>query len=286
MGFLSKAIVASTLNPSERTVRDRILRLIQRKEGTSPYTALSLLKAHAAFQIGVCLSLRNDRYVSYASVGLGITRTIISPDLITACTIPNTMHPYCKVDTPEQFPMNAAEDADIWLFPLEDAAPEHPCHVFLLIVENGSPTFNPTGFACIVATVRKALLPSSREEAATTPPEPFVGSADSSLIPTRESVESSISEYYKEHPVFQGIVLELPTHEDERDLALRQLDQMVSSLGVVIRLNNTRDLALFPQEMDRELIVHRLVKSLGVLCPRSLEADSPERAFAILESFW
>jgi hypothetical protein len=286
MGFLSKAIVASTLNPAERTVRDRILRLIQRKEGTSPYTALSLLKAHAAFQIGVCLSLRNDRYVSYASVGLGITRTIISPELITACTIPNTIPPYCKIDRPEEFPVNIAEDADIWLFPLEDTAPEAPCHVFLLIVENGSSAFNPTGFACIVATVRKALLPSSREEAATTPPEPFAQNTDSSLVPTREGVENSVGDYCKQHPAFQGIVLELPTDEDGRSLALRQLDQMVSSLGVVIRLNKTRDLALFPQEMDRELIVHRLVKSLGVLCPRSFEADSPERAFAILESFW
>jgi hypothetical protein len=86
--------------------------------------------------------------------------------------------------------------------------------------------------------------------------------------------------------VFQGIVLELPTDEDGRNRALRQLDQMVSSLGIVIRLNNIRDLALFPQDIDRELIVHRLVKSLGVLCPRSFETDSPERAFVVLESFW
>jgi hypothetical protein len=284
MGLLSRAIAVSTLNPAEKTVRDRILRLIQRKEGTSPYTALSLLKARAAFQVGVCLALRNNRYVSYASVGLGITRTIISQKLIAACVMPNTLPRYCKVAAPEQFPLNVDRDAAIWLFPLEETGNEEPCRVLLLIIESGSSAFNPAGFACIVDTVRKALLPAADEKTATTPPAPFAENVDSATL-TRERVENSICEYCKQHPVFQGMVLELPALEDGRNHALRQLDQMVSSLGVVIPLSKTRDLALFPQDIDRELIVHRLVKSLGVLCPRSFEADSLERAFVVLESF-
>ncbi|MDR3303748.1 MAG: hypothetical protein LBS86_04990 [Treponema sp.] len=285
MGLLSKAVAVSGLNPAEKALRDRILRLAQREEGTSPYTALSLLKAYAAFDIGICLSLKDDAYVSYAAVGLGIERTVIPARLFAAYT---ARKPYHRVDDPKRFPVKTDANTGMWVFPLDDEAPGQ---FFFLLTESGSPLFKPAGVAGIVADVRQALLPAAGEGVVTMQPAPIVAvnavAPDEmpGLFATRESIAHRIREYHREHAVFQGIVLEFPA-QDGRNLPQQQLIRVVSSLGTVIHLNQTRDLILLPQEADRELMVHRLVKSLGALCPRAFEANTPERALTILEAFW
>jgi hypothetical protein len=109
----------------------------------------------------------------------------------------------------------------------------------------------------------------------------------------RDRIKDSVAEYHASHAVFQAIVLELPPRPVAAYDTRQRLASMVSPLGIVIPLNGactddaytTRDLALFPCEIDRELIIHRLAKSLGVVSPRSFQADSPERALALLEPF-
>jgi hypothetical protein len=115
---------------------------------------------------------------------------------------------------------------------------------------------------------------------------------------TRDRIKDSVAEYHASHTVFQAIVFELPSRNVAAYDTRQRLASMVSLLGIVIPLNDAytsgartdgacaaRDLALFPREIDRELIIHRLAKSLGVVSPRSFEADSPERVLALLEPF-
>jgi hypothetical protein len=105
---------------------------------------------------------------------------------------------------------------------------------------------------------------------------------------TRDRIKDSIAEYHASHNVFQAIVFELPLCGIEAYDTRKRLASMVSPLGIVIPLNSAhvaRDLALFPNEIDRELVIHRLTKSLGVVSPRSFKANSPEHALALLEPF-
>ncbi|MDR2419124.1 MAG: hypothetical protein LBD79_08715 [Treponema sp.] len=105
---------------------------------------------------------------------------------------------------------------------------------------------------------------------------------------TRDGIEAGVVAYHASHTVFQAIVFELPLYHDAAYDTRKRLASMVSSLGIVIPLNSApvaRDLALFPRKIDCELVIHRLVKSLGVVSPRSFEANSPEHALALLEPF-
>jgi hypothetical protein len=120
-------------------------------------------------------------------------------------------------------------------------------------------------------------------------------STDSAEAPlTRNLIKRRISEFHTRHAVFQGMVLELPWYPPIGDApigdssvgdARQQLATMVSLLGMAIDLGAGRVLVLFPREIDRQLIAHRLAKSLGAVSPRSFEADSPEHALALLEPF-
>jgi hypothetical protein len=60
---------------------------------------------------------------------------------------------------------------------------------------------------------------------------------------------------------------------------------MVSSFGSAITLPSRNTLILFPASLDRELIAHRLSKSLHRSCVCSFAADNPDSAFAVIQPF-
>ncbi|MDR1398327.1 MAG: hypothetical protein LBJ41_00170 [Treponema sp.] len=106
--------------------------------------------------------------------------------------------------------------------------------------------------------------------------------------PLGDRVKDSVAEYHASHTVFQAAVFELPLCHAAAYDTRKRLATMLSSLGILIPLSSkyiVRDLVLFPDEIDRELVIHRLTKSLGVMSPQSFEANSPEYALALLEPF-
>ncbi|MDR1324524.1 MAG: hypothetical protein LBK00_00625 [Treponema sp.] len=121
----------------------------------------------------------------------------------------------------------------------------------------------------------KAILKASLEDRAET-------------LLARNRIKDSIAGYHANHTVFQAIVFELPLCSVAAYDTRKRLASMVSPLGIVIPLNSAhvaRDLVIFSNEIDRELVIHQLAKSLGVMSPRSFEANSPEYALTLIEPF-
>lgn len=307
MGLLHKIASKSIseLDDMGKILRDRILQLAQK--GVSPYTVLSLLKAYGSFRIGICLSLANDQYVGYASVGLGIEKTHIPLERMPA---PLTRTPqiereeaprkiYYKIEAPEMLSIKAIDSqADAWVFPLDD---REPCKSILLLVAEENVQFNPQIIARLLSDIRKvliqkqevqevleSLIPKQEKGAKLVQLETAVQECILDKTAITKEVKNTIIKYQKIHPSFQGIILESPhiLEEGEKNHFGVHISQMVTSFGSVIPLSPARSLVLFQKSMDRELIAHRLSKSLGLILVLDFEADTAEGAFAVISPCW
>jgi hypothetical protein len=88
----------------------------------------------------------------------------------------------------------------------------------------------------------------------------------------------------KGRPGFQGIVLSPP--EDTGAAAFtRQVSAMVHSFGTALPLASAGSLILFDVSKDRELICHRITKTLGVRALFNFAADSPKDAYQLIQPY-
>ncbi|MDR0496866.1 MAG: hypothetical protein LBH42_04560 [Treponema sp.] len=87
-------------------------------------------------------------------------------------------------------------------------------------------------------------------------------------------VKDQITQYHLDFATFNCILFE--TQEDEKDLFCKKLAEMIKHTGIVIPLLTGRPLILLPPFMDRELIAHRLSKTLNTKPLLSFEATNPE----------
>jgi hypothetical protein len=92
-------------------------------------------------------------------------------------------------------------------------------------------------------------------------------------------VKNDIRAYHRVNPSFQGIVLENGGDVPDNTAG------MISSFGIAIALPSRNTLILFPPSLDRELIAHRLSKSLHRTCVCTFTADNPDSAFAVIQPF-
>jgi hypothetical protein len=101
-----------------------------------------------------------------------------------------------------------------------------------------------------------------------------------------KAVLNALQNYWRLNPSFQGIVLEGPKTpgEAEFELFFDAAASMASSVGRAVPLPSKNILILFPQAPDRELLTHRLVKSLRTRALASFEAKSPGEAFSRIQS--
>jgi hypothetical protein len=86
-----------------------------------------------------------------------------------------------------------------------------------------------------------------------------------------------IREYHKNQPSFQGIVLNIPFDP--------KISRMLSDLGAAFSLSPENTLALIPGALDRELLAHRLSKSLNAPVLFQFQADDPGRALDLLKPY-
>jgi hypothetical protein len=89
--------------------------------------------------------------------------------------------------------------------------------------------------------------------------------------------EYEIREYHKNQPSFQGIVLKIAFDQ--------KLSRMLSGLGAAGFLSPENTLVLIPETVDRELLAHRLSKSLNAQVLYQFEADDPGKALDLLEPY-
>ena len=327
MGLLSRAADRTVLLPLDemgQALQERIRRLPQNK--TTPYTALSLLKAYGAFQAGICLSLKNDIYSSYASVGIGIEKISIPREKIWSREIASKK--YFRFDSEQSIGMKNRKDNFIyWVFPLQadilsasaDNNTEPWAALVILAVADSAEShsaeansaFNPQSVSVILEGISdKLLMQTSHKSSEATPeadsekevPEES-GSAESiSGEPSSEgtgTLEGRIAQYHKMYANFNCIILENPCRAGEPEYNsaennsgdkaskanfCKRVSDMISMTGTVIPLSSLCPLILFPAAMDRELIAHRLSKSLDTRPLMSFEANSPENVLNQINS--
>jgi hypothetical protein len=271
MGLLSKAVIKVNpeLDEMGKVLRDRILRLPSAK--TSPDTALSLLKAYGSFQTGICFFLFRDFYESYASTGARVNKLRIPKDKIK---IPAGKEGFYRPDDPDLFSGLFVPKGYPWLFFLDN---EKPRKHILLIIEDGVSLFNPDAMAKILPEIREVL---------TLPPEyePAPRAAEEDILPDQKQsgTADEIRQYHSSHASFQGIILEIPQGENGETAAdfSEKVFRMISAFGSVSSLPAGNCMALFPETIDRELLAHRLSKSLKTRMLYHFQADDPGMAMA------
>jgi hypothetical protein len=100
-----------------------------------------------------------------------------------------------------------------------------------------------------------------------------------------QGISGVIQEYHKDHPFFQGIVLEMPASYDSSSLFSENVGKIISSLGSVCPLPARFCLILIPDTLDSELLSHRLARSFETGSPLQFRADSLDKAVKLLHSY-
>ena len=293
-----------SLDEMGKALSERIGRLS--KQSSTPYTALSLLKAYGAFQTGICLTLKNDVYTSYTSLGLGVGQ--ISIPLEKILSKERNQIPYFRLDatgephfdnsTPQEpggssgIKSFAQEGFSYWIFPLDlsklNTAEPWREIMILGVSDTANTNFNPRSiFNVILNTADKFLIGGERS----------IADSSEEIKPTdiysrqfcsvdTDTLKEKITEYYRIHSDFNCILLEIPVFPDEEERTgfCKRISKMLSLTGTVLSLPDSRPLILLPKMIDRELIAHRLSKSLNTKILKSFEADSPENVFSQISS--
>jgi len=260
------------LDEMGKALRERLGRLPQKK--TTPHTALSLLKAYGAFQTGFCLSLKEGRYSSYASVGLGIEKFSVPQNALwSEAKARDKYFKFRFQKSPEA--KSSAKNLMYWAFPLDASIhnTKEPWEAIMILGTLESSGFNPEPVSAILDEVAdKMILPENKKAA----------EQDSGEAALNQSlIEEKINQFHQMHLEFNCIVLEKPAMETT---FCERVSAMVDHLGAVIPLPSDRPLILFPAMMDRELIAHRLSKTLNTKVLLSFEASNPEKALIRIDS--
>lgn len=98
------------------------------------------------------------------------------------------------------------------------------------------------------------------------------------------SLDEGIVNFHRLHSDFHCIVLEKPLPAENNDNFFEKVSAMIAKLGSVVLLPSGRALVMLPHALDRELISHRLSRSLNTSAILSFEAGSPENAINRIKS--
>ena len=151
MGLLAKASQIFELDNTVEKIINRISRIP--KELNSPYNTLYLLKIYCSFESGICLSLENDNYVEYTSVGLGVGKKTVLENLVFS-EERSTLPCFEFSDAEEKRKLNLMDHStDIWCFPFDEAQPWNA----VLIIGNTDSSFNKLVLAKLLKLVQKNL---------------------------------------------------------------------------------------------------------------------------------
>ena len=278
------------LDEMGKALRERLIRLPQKK--STPYTILSLLKAYGAFQTGMCLSLKNGAYYSYASIGLGIEKMSFPRETIWFSE--KARDRYFKLDSRKSLNVeNAEKNISYWVFPLDSSRgePAAPWEAVMILGAQDSSGFNPEPVSTILEDVSDKLLLQARQGAAepdsgeTAPEETWTETPDQVKSHT---LEEEITLFHQTNLDFSCIVLENPgtaeSNSGEKAGFCKKVSAVIGNAGTVVPLPSDRPLILLPIVMDRELIAHRLSKTLNTRPLLSFESNNPENVFTRIDS--
>ena len=262
------------LDEMGKALRERLGRLPQKK--TTPHTALSLLKAYGAFQTGFCLSLKEGRYSSYASVGLGIEKFSVPQNALwSEAKAKDKYFKFRFQKSPET--KSNKKDFVYWAFPLDASIHniKKPWEAIMILGTPEFSDFNPEPVSAILDEVADKMIPPEYHKAA----GPNFG--NTAMNQNLNLIEEKLTQFHQMHLEFNCIVLERPVAENN---FCERVSAMVDLTGTVIPLLFDRPLILLPIMLDRELIAHRLSKTLNTKVLLSFEASNPEKALIRIDS--
>ena len=123
----------------------------------------------------------------------------------------------------------------------------------------------------------------SVEEKISIPATPEQSSGGTAAV--NNHLEEQIAQYHRVYADFNCILLDFPEPAvgNKADFC-KTVSEMMTQSGTVIPLTSGRPLILLPVVKDRELIVHRLTKSLKTKELLSFEANSPENVLHRINS--
>ena len=287
-----------SLDDMGKALKERIGRLS--RNSSTPYTALSLLKAYSAFQTGICLSLQSGIYSSYTSVGLGIDKISIPCEKIWSEEKAGL--PFFRLDSASkgenQEIISGHDNLCYWIFPLGGEAfakgenSRRPWTEIMIlgvhITEGTNSDFNPEYISAIVKGSSEKFLTGTEKHAG----EPVVVNIpagkeygkDEAEIPI--ALKEKIAEYHRIHADFNCILLDIPESSDDDDKSgfLKNVSKMLNMTGTVLSLGKGYPLILLPKMYDLELITHRISRSLNIKPLKTFEASSPENVFNQIKS--
>ena len=272
MGLLGRVIGNSSLalDPMGTALSLRLQSLPTNEH--TPYTALSLLKTFFSFQYALLCSLDDAAYTSYAFIGLEHGSFTMDRDLLFS---KETMHhPYFLLDPKDLPPMEGmVASLAHWAFPLgsDKEHDEDPWEAFL-IIGTDEKDFLPELLALLLNNVEDKMLLGSK----------------SGFDLSNSTLKSRLQQFQNEHGAFHCILFE--NYETESDgtgaSTYDLLSAMVPTLGMVIPLPDERPLILLPKKIDRDLVVHRLSKSINSQALDSFEAAGINGALNRITAFY
>jgi hypothetical protein len=111
--------------------------------------------------------------------------------------------------------------------------------------------------------------------------------APSPLKGTDEAVREALLNYGLNNQAYQGIVLDMPKDagQDKAERYFSLVSFMVASFGNAIRLPSNCALILLPGTRDRQLIGHRLARTLRTNALADFEAENTDQALSRIQSF-
>jgi len=218
---------------------------------------------------------------------------------------------YFKIE-PQNLPEieNAEKNSVYWVFPLDsspdlsaqdsskDPSPDlsPPWQAIMILGVQDSSDFNPKPVSALLEDVTDKILFRSNQNTVeqdsgeTTPVDNSGDSSTESHEQKKSNIlEDEIALFHRMNLDFSCIVLENPDTAGESDSAgkagfCEKVSAMLDKMGTVVPLPLGRVLILLPIVMDRELIVHRLSKTLNSRPLLSFEANNPENVFTRIDS--
>ena len=267
----------SSLDEMGQALGERIRRL--EEGGTTPFTALNLLKAYAAFQTGICLSLKDGVYTAHTSVGMDSENISVPENGIWSGERAGSSFFRLKSFS---YAGTNQENLTYWVFPLDSKKPWN--EIMILGAEAG---FNPGSVSVIISgTAQKFRADSDMDnsESITELYSPDFNPGESSR--EQDALERQIEEYNLTHSEFHCLLLEIPvsSNEVEKNEFSGKVTKMLTGTGNVCTLKNGCPLILLPKTTDRDLIAHRLLKCFNARPLASFRANNPGNVLSKIQS--
>jgi hypothetical protein len=262
------------VNNTAKVLADCLLAL--KEEPEAPTAALSLLKTYCKFDNALCFALGNGSYKSYITLNIALGGNVV---VIPRDKLPLPKNGMNRIGPGKLLKLkDVRAESTLWACPLTG---ENPARFLFMAASVPGAAFKAELLETALREAGEVLIPQGAQKR----------SADRGRREGQNAVMEALLKYSRTAPAFQGIVLQTPrkpargTPRETPEEFFRRLAFIVDSFARVVKLPSNDALVLLPDTRDRELISHRLSKTLNTPSLTSFESEKPEQAFSLLQPY-